>query len=109
MEHGFYAERMKRHGIDVMVPDPDGRALTHSIIFDELCAGKVLDTSRKALVELMERAKSDGADAIILGCTEICLLLDPAQLPLPGFDSTGIHVEAAVEFALASTPAGGQH
>ncbi|MFE4835703.1 aspartate/glutamate racemase family protein [Arthrobacter sp. NPDC056691] len=109
MEHGFYAERMKRHGIDVMVPDPDGRALTHSIIFDGLCAGKVLDTSRKALVALMERAKSDGADAIILGCTEICLLLDPAQLPLPGFDSTGIHVEAAVEFALASTPAGGQH
>ncbi|TCN29740.1 aspartate/glutamate racemase family protein [Sinorhizobium americanum] len=101
MEHGFYAERMKTHGIDVVVPDADGRTLTHQVIFDELCAGKVLDASREALLALIEKAKAAGADAVILGCTEICLILDPANLPLPGFDSTAIHAEAAVEFSLS--------
>lgn len=100
MEHGFYAERMRSHGIDVIVPDADGRRLTHDVIFDELCAGKVLGTSREALMALIEKAKDEGADAVILGCTEICLILDPEDLPLPGFDSTAIHAEAAVEFAL---------
>ncbi|PDT85044.1 aspartate/glutamate racemase family protein [Sinorhizobium sp. BJ1] len=100
MEHGFYAERMKAHGIDLIVPDADGRKLTHEVIFDELCAGKVLDASREALMGLIEKAKAKGADAVILGCTEICLILDPANLPLPGFDSTAIHAEAAVDFAL---------
>ncbi|RDL51074.1 Aspartate racemase [Ensifer sp. M14] len=100
MEHGFYAERMKSHGIEVMVPDAAGRTLTHNVIFDELCAGKVLGTSRRALVELIDKAEAEGADAVILGCTEICLILDPKALPLPGFDSTAIHADAAVEFAL---------
>lgn len=103
MEHGFYAERMRRHGIEVMVPDAIGRTLTHDVIFDELCAGKILGHSRDALIALIEQAKADGADAVILGCTEICLILDSARLPLPGFDSTAIHAEAAVEFALCGT------
>ncbi|MBK5569831.1 aspartate/glutamate racemase family protein [Ensifer sp. 2YAB10] len=100
MEHGFYAERMLSHGIDIMVPDAEGRALTHNIIFDELCAGKVLRSSRRALIDLIDKAEAQGADSVILGCTEICLTLDPRALPLPGFDSTAIHAEAAVEFAL---------
>lgn len=100
MEHGFYAERLKSHGIDMMVPDADGRTVTHDIIFNELCAGKVLNTSREKLVALVEKAKAEGADAIILGCTEICLILDPDDLPLPGFDTTTIHANAAVDFAL---------
>lgn len=100
MEHGFYAQRMERHGIEVVVPDADGRALTHDIIFDELCAGKILDSSREALLEIVGTARSQGADAVILGCTEICLILDPDGLPLPGFDSTAIHAQAAVDFAL---------
>lgn len=100
MEHGFYAERMKSHGIEVMVPDAAGRTLTHNIIFDELCAGKVLSPSRKALIDLIDTAEAEGADAVILGCTEICLILEPKSLPLPGFDSTAIHADAAVEFAL---------
>ncbi|RQR25120.1 aspartate/glutamate racemase family protein [Burkholderia sp. Bp9143] len=100
MENGFYPARMARHGIDVMVPDADGRALTHNIIFDELCAGKVLNRSHEALISLIERAKADGADAVIFGCTEICLILDTDNLSLPGFDSTAIHVDAAVEFAI---------
>ncbi|WP_373413785.1 aspartate/glutamate racemase family protein [Ensifer aridi] len=100
MEHGFYAERMRAHGIDLAVPGAEDRMLTHNVIFDELCAGKVLDSSRTALIALIEKAKAEGADAVILGCTEICLILDPAKLPLPGFDSTAIHAEAAVDFAL---------
>ncbi len=100
MEQPFYAERMKRHGIEIMVPDAEGRTATHNIIFDELCAGRVLDHSRKTLVEIIENAKAGGADSVILGCTEICLILDPAALPLAGYDSTTIHAEAAVNFAL---------
>lgn len=101
MEHGFYAERMRRHGIEVMVPDADGRTATHDIIFSELCAGEVRPQSREKLIAIVEKAKSEGADSVILGCTEICLILDPDHLPLPGFDSTTIHADAAVEFSLA--------
>jgi aspartate racemase len=100
MEHGFYGERMEQHGIGLMVPDAQGRTVTHDIIFDELCAGKVVDASRNALVGLVEKAKAAGADSVILGCTELCLILDPARLPVPGFDSTAIHAQAAVDFAL---------
>jgi aspartate racemase len=101
MEHGFYAERMRRHGVEVMVPDAEGRTTTHDIIFDELCAGHVKDCSREKLMAIIDKARADGADSVILGCTEICLILDPAHLPLPGYDSTTIHADAAVEFALA--------
>ncbi|WDZ81452.1 aspartate/glutamate racemase family protein (plasmid) [Ensifer adhaerens] len=100
MENGFYPECMAKHGIDVMVPDADGRTLTHNIIFDELCAGKIFDSSRNALIALIEKGKAEGADSVIFGCTEICLILDTGKLPLPGFDSTAIHTEAAVAFAL---------
>ena len=86
-----------------MVPDDAGRTLTHNIIFDELCAGKVLDTSRTALVSLVEAAKALGADSVIFGCTEICMILETDKLPLPGFDSTAIHVDAAVDFALGTS------
>ncbi len=103
MEHGFYVNRMAADGVDVMVPNTEDRTLVHDIIFNELCAGVILDSSRAALLGVIERAKAEGADAIILGCTEICLILDPANLPLPGFDSTAIHANAAVEFALDMT------
>ncbi|MDH4554123.1 aspartate/glutamate racemase family protein [Pseudomonas sp. BN417] len=102
MENGFYPARMERHEIEVLVPEAEGRALVHGIIFDELCAGKVLDQSRDALVALIEQAQAAGADSVIFGCTEICLILDPDALSLPGFDSTAIHVDAAVEFALGA-------
>ena len=104
MEHGFYTDRMRAMnlGLEPMVPDEADRATTHSIIFDELCAGKVVDSSRDRLIAIIEKAKAAGADSIILGCTEICLILDPDHLPLPGFDSTTIHARAAVDFALQS-------
>ena len=101
MENGFYQTRMQRHGIDVLVPNAAGRTATHDIIFDELCQGKILDASRTILIDLVEQAKSEGADSVIFGCTEIGLILDPLRLPLPGFDSTVIHAQAAVDFALA--------
>lgn len=100
MEQGFYQARMARHGIEVVTPGPDRRRLAHDIIFDELCAGKVLDRSRDALVDLVARAKAEGADSLILGCTEVGMILDPDGTPLPGFDSTAIHAAAAVDFAL---------
>jgi aspartate racemase len=105
MEHGFYGDRMKSLGLDIMVPDAGDRATVHDIIFNELCAGKVLDSSREKLMEVISRAIDNGADGIILGCTEICLILDPDQLPLPGFDTTAIHARAAVDFALRADEA----
>lgn len=100
MEGDFYPARMQRHGIEIMVPDAAGRDLTHGIIFEELCAGKVVDRSRTALTDLVATAARQGADSVILGCTELCLILDPARLALPGFDSTQIHADAAMAFAL---------
>lgn len=100
MENGFYQARMQQHGIAVTVPDAAARAQIHRIIFDELTAGRVLDASRAALLALIDEARAQGADAVILGCTEICMILDTDNLPLPGFDSTAIHADAAVRFAL---------
>lgn len=100
MEHGFYTERMKRRGMEMLVPDAADRIVVHDIIFNELCAGKILDSSRRTLHAIIEKARDNGADSIILGCTEICLILDPDHLPLQGFDTTKIHARAAVDFAL---------
>ncbi len=100
MEQGFYQQRMSRHGIDVLVPSEADRNATHAIIFDELCQGKILNASRTELMRMIDEGKANGADCVIFGCTEIGLILDPASLPLPAFDSTVIHAEAAVKFAL---------
>ncbi len=99
MEHGFYAEAMRAHGIEIMVPDPAERLAVHDIIFEELCQGAVLTLSRERMLTIITRAMAAGADSVILGCTEICLLLDPVALPCPGYDSTAIHVDAAIDFA----------
>ncbi|MGF9563996.1 aspartate/glutamate racemase family protein [Neorhizobium sp. BT27B] len=100
MEHGFYTDRMTSLGIDVMTPEPDDRTAIHDIIFNELCAGTVRESSRETALGMIDKAKASGADSVILGCTEICLLLDPKQLPLPGIDSAAVHAQAAVDFSL---------
>lgn len=105
MEDGFYHRSMRSAGIEVMVPGEPGRSRVHDIIFSELCAGRVLDSSRAELLGIIEEVKAHGADSVILGCTEICLTLDPALLPLPGFDSTAIHCDAAARFAFAAPAA----
>jgi len=101
MEHGFYTERMARHGIDVVTPESEDRGVVHDVIFNELCQGQVRDASRARYHAIIEAARGRGVDSVILGCTEISLLVDPAALPLPGYDSTAIHADAAVRFALA--------
>jgi aspartate racemase len=103
MEHGFYTERMRALGLDVMVPDAAGRQVVHDVIFNELCQGEVCEASRVAYLDIIDQAKEAGADSVILGCTEIGLLLDASRLPLPGYDSTTIHADAAVRFALGDS------
>lgn len=105
MEHGFYTDRMRALGLDPRVPESDDRAVVHDVIFEELCAGVVKDASREAYIAIIDKARQAGADCVILGCTEICMLLDPDALPLPGFDSTTIHSRAAADFALRAEPA----
>lgn len=105
MEHGFYSDRMKSLGIDVVVPDAADRITLHDIIFNELCAGKILNSSRDKLMTIIERARLQDADSIIFGCTEIGLILNPGNLPLPGFDTAAIHAAAAVNFALGEPKA----
>ena len=108
MEHSFYAERMKRYDIEVLIPDADDRLICHNAIFDELCQGVVSARTRQALIDMTRRGAMNGADSVILGCTELGLSVDARVLPLPSFDSTHIHAQAAVDFALleATPPPG---
>ncbi|WP_338720982.1 aspartate/glutamate racemase family protein [Devosia sp. XK-2] len=105
MEHGFYTDRMKALGLDVIVPDQAGRQVVHDVIFNELCQGQVRGEARVAYCDIIARAKAQGADSVILGCTEIGLLLEADALALPGYDSTTIHADAAIRFALGDSAA----
>lgn len=101
MEHGFYAPRLEARGIDVVVPDAAARARVQSIIYDELCAGRILDASRAAFREIVAAMVRDEAiQGLILGCTEIGLLLDPADVSVPTFDTARLHAAAALDWAL---------
>lgn len=100
MEHGFYARQMTRHGIEIATPDAHDRAIVHDVIFNELCQGRIREASRRCFHDIVQKARGDGADSVILGCTEIPLLVAPDALPLPGYDSTALHAAAAVRFAL---------
>lgn len=102
MEHDFYKGRLvERFGLEVVVPDEKDRQIVHDIIYDELCLGIVKDDSKKAYQAIIEKLKSQGAQGIILGCTEIMLLIQQADTDLPVFDTTRIHAESAVTLALA--------
>ncbi|EIZ85631.1 putative aspartate/glutamate racemase [Methylobacterium sp. GXF4] len=102
MEHAFYKGRLaERYGLDVIVPGRDDRATVHRIIYKELVTGKVIPESRAAYRAIMARLVEDGAEAIILGCTEIMLLVQATGSPVPLFDTTALHAEAAIEIALA--------
>ena len=100
MEQPFYRERLAGHGLDVLVPGPEDRALVHRVIYEELCLGIVREESRAAYQDVMARLVDAGADGIILGCTEIELLVDAGDSPVPVFPTTRLHVEAAVDQAL---------
>ena len=102
MEQDFYVGRLRDKGIDVVVPDAAQRAEVHRVIYDELCLDVVLDSSREtyrgAMASLVER----GAEAVVLGCTEISLLVGPDDSAVALYDTTCIHADAGVEFILGS-------
>ncbi|MFS8099239.1 aspartate/glutamate racemase family protein [Lentzea alba] len=97
MDQPFYRERLESHGLKVLLPSTEDRATVHRIIYDELCLGVVRDESRRAYQDVV--ARFEGAEGVILGCTEIELLITQADVPLPVFPTTRLHVEAAVERA----------
>ncbi|CAG0905019.1 unnamed protein product [Cyprideis torosa] len=100
MERDFYRNRLTARGITVMTPDQAERDDIHRIIYQELCEGVIRDESRARYVEIIERLASDGAQAVILGCTEITLLIGDEDSPIPTVDTTRIHADSAVRFAL---------
>lgn len=101
MEQAFYRDRLQQgHGINVLVPDAQDRETVHRIIYDELCLGQVNATSRDAYRVVIARLVEQGAEAVILGCTEISLLVGVADATVPLFDTTAIHAQAAAEYAL---------
>jgi aspartate racemase len=101
MEQDFYVGRLReRHGLDVRVPDEAGRALVHRVIYDELCRGVTDPVSKLDYLRVTDALVAEGADCVIFGCTEVGLLLAPEDLPVPAFDTTRLHVEAGLAFAL---------
>ncbi len=102
MEHDFYKGRLaERFGLEVLTPGPEGRAIIHRVIYEELVRGIVREDSRRAYCEIMEQLVGAGAEGIILGCTEIELLVKQDDSRVPLFPTTRIHAIAAVEMALA--------
>ena len=101
MEMPFYRERLTQAGIDVLVPDASQRADIHRVIYDELCRGEVRDDSRARFAQIIGQLVSEGAQGVILGCTEIGLLLGPDDAAVPLFDTTALHARAAALAALA--------
>jgi aspartate racemase len=100
MEQDFYRDRLASHGLAVLVPEPADRDLVHRVIYDELCVGVVSPASREAYRAVMRRLVDRGAQGIILGCTEIELLVGPDDTSVPVFPTTRLHVEAALDRAL---------
>ena len=100
MEQEFYKGRLReRHGLNAIVPGEAGRDLVHRVIYDELCRGIVRAESKAAYLDLIEGLRREGADSVILGCTEVTMLIGQADLDLPVFDTTRLHAEAAMSFA----------
>ncbi|WP_186019438.1 aspartate/glutamate racemase family protein [Burkholderia gladioli] len=102
MELPFYAARLaERFGIEVLTPDAEDRDTVHRVIYEELCHGLIEPASRAAYAAIIGRLAARGAQAVILGCTEITLLIGERDSPLPVFDTTALHAQAAVDFAAA--------
>jgi aspartate racemase len=102
MEQDFYVGRLRdEHGLDVLVPGPPDRKVVHDVIYEELCVGIVRDESRDAYRRIMAGLAERGAQGILLGCTEIDLLVGPDDSPVPVFDTTRLHAERAVELSVA--------
>jgi aspartate racemase len=101
MEESFYKDRLiERHGLEIVIPTEPEREVVHRVIYDELCLGEIKGASKERYIQIMEHLVEEGAEGIILGCTEIGLLVGQEDSPVPLFDTTQIHAEAAVEYAL---------
>lgn len=101
MEHAFYNDRLRaRHGIDVVIPNEADRGFVHRVIYEELCLGKTIDESRAEYRRIIQRLVARGAQGVVLGCTEISMLVRPGDSPVPVFDTTRIHASKAAEWAL---------
>jgi len=101
MEQDFYKGHLReKHGIDVRVPEEEDRAEIHRIIYEELCRGEVWPDSKETFLEVVKKEALEGADGVILGCTEIGLLVKPEDFGVPAFDTTVLHAKAALDFAL---------
>ena len=100
MELGFYRDRLARHGIDVVVPGREDRVEVDRIIFEDLVLGRFLESSKKRLVNIIDRLVEQGVEGVILGCTELPLILRNAEVSVPLFDTTRIHALKAVELSL---------
>jgi aspartate racemase len=101
MEQDFYRSRLTdRHSLTVIIPDPADRAIVHRVIYEELCQGDLRAESRAQYREILQRLVEAGAEGIILGCTEIALLVGPDDAPVPLFDTTALHARAAAAWAL---------
>ncbi len=102
MSQEFYKGRLvSQHGLNVMIPEDEDRATVHRIIYEELVVGEIKPESKKAYLQIIERMVAAGAQGVILGCTEIGLLVKAGDCAVPVFDTTLIHAQAAVDFALA--------
>lgn len=102
MEQAFYKERLENRGIRVLVPDDAQRALVHTVIYDELCRGIIREPSRQAYLQVLDSLATQGAQGVVLGCTEIGLLVQQADSAIPLYDTTLIHAEQAVKHALGA-------
>ncbi|MEB3754626.1 aspartate/glutamate racemase family protein [Acinetobacter sp. MD2(2019)] len=100
MEQDFYRARLEEQGIQVLIPNAVQRKVVHDVIYNELCLGQVNAASKQQYIEIVEDLISKGAQGIILGCTEICMLIGDVNFSVPTFDTTTIHAQAAVNFAL---------
>ena len=100
MEQEFYRARLESHGLKVLVPDAPFRSILHGVIFEELCHGDIREDSRRDVQLMIDELGRHGAQGVILGCTELSLLIRPEDSPLPVFDTTRIHVDAAVALCL---------
>ena len=102
MTEPFYQERLRdRFAIELLVPGKDDTDTIHQIIYNELCEGKIKASSRRVCADIMSRLVNEGAEGIVLGCTELPLLIQPDDIHAPIFDTTRLHAEAAVNLALA--------
>ncbi|HHO50999.1 MAG TPA: aspartate/glutamate racemase family protein [Deltaproteobacteria bacterium] len=100
MEQRFYQERLSNHGLEVLIPDPPQRAVVHRVIYEELCRGRLEGDSRRAIEDIIHDLASRGAEGVILGCTELPMLLDLDALQIPALDTTQLHAAAAIARSL---------